>query len=160
MREEKRYYVYIMSSRSLTLYTGVTGDLYHRVLQHTRGENEGFTKRYHINRLVYYEVFRYVDMAIAREKQIKAWTRAKRLALIKSENPTWQDLAEGGGEPIKLQIPRSQNQGLEQGPQPVAAARDDNSKKAAENTMSRGDDPPLSTPGKRGQVVSTPGVHR
>lgn len=107
MREEKRYYVYIMDSRSLTLYTGVTGDLYDRVLQHKRGEVEGFTKKYHINRLVYYETFKYVNNAIAREKQIKAWTRAKRLELIKTMNPTWQDLAEGWGEATKLQIPHS-----------------------------------------------------
>jgi putative endonuclease len=106
MSEDKRYYVYIVASRSLTLYTGMTGDLYHRALQHKSGEIEGFTKRYHINRLVYYEAFKYVNSAIARKKQIKAWTRAKRLALIKSENPSWQDLAEGWGEPTKLQIPR------------------------------------------------------
>jgi len=106
MREEKRYYVYIMASRSLTLYTGVTGDIYHRALQHKAGEVEGFTKQYHINRLVYYETFKYVNNAIAREKQVKAWTRAKRLALIKTMNPTWQDLADGWGESTKLQIPR------------------------------------------------------
>jgi len=106
MREEKRYYVYIMASRSLTLYTGVTGDIYHRALQHRVGDIEGFTKKYHINRLVYYETFKYVNNAIAREKQIKAWTRAKRLALIKTMNPTWQGLAEGWGEPTKLRIPR------------------------------------------------------
>jgi putative endonuclease len=105
MREAKRYYVYIMSSRSLNLYTGVTGDLFNRVLQHKAQEIEGFTKRYHIDRLVYYETFEYVNNAIAREKQIKAWTRAKRLALIKTINPTWQDLAKGWGEPTKLQIP-------------------------------------------------------
>jgi len=115
MSGDQRYYVYIMASRSRTLYTGMTGDLYRRALQHKSGEIEGFTKRYHVNRLVYYEAFKYVTHAIAREKQIKAWTRAKRLALIKSENPTWQDLAEGWGEPIKLQIPRS--------------ARDDNSER-------------------------------
>jgi len=107
MSEDKRYYVYIMASHSLTLYTGVTGDLYHRALQHKGGEIEGFTKKYHITRLVYYETFKYVNNAIAREKQIKAWTRAKRLALIKSTNPAWQDLAEGWGEQTKLQIPRS-----------------------------------------------------
>jgi putative endonuclease len=106
MREEKRYYVYIMASRSLTLYTGVTGDIYHRALQHKAREIEGFTKKYHINRLVYYETFKYVNIAIAREKQIKAWTRAKRLVLIKTMNPTWQDLAEGWGELTALQIPR------------------------------------------------------
>jgi putative endonuclease len=106
MSEDKRYYVYIMASRSLTLYTGLTGDLCRRALEHRNGEIEGFTKRYQVNRLVYYEAFKYVTHAIAREKQIKAWTRAKRLALIKSDNPTWQDLAEGWGEPIRLQIPR------------------------------------------------------
>jgi putative endonuclease len=105
MHEEKRYYVYIMASRSLTLYTGVTGDLYHRVLQHKAGEIEGFTKRYHINRLVYYEPFKYVNNAIDREKQVKSWNRAKRLELIESMNPSWQDLAEGWGEKTELQIP-------------------------------------------------------
>ena len=87
-----------MARRSLTLYTGVTGNLYQRVLQHKRGEVEGFTKKYHINRLVYYETFKYVNNAIAREKQIKAWTRAKRLALIRVMNPAWQDLADGWGD--------------------------------------------------------------
>ena len=114
MREEKRYYVYIMASRSRTLYTGVTNDIYHRALQHKKGEIEGFTKRYNINRLVYYEQFKYVNNAITREKQIKAWTRAKRIALIQSDNPAWQDLADGWGERRELQIPRS--------------ARDDNPK--------------------------------
>ena len=119
MREEKRYYVYIIASLSLTLYTGVTGDIYHRALQHKAGEIEGFTKKYHIDRLVYYETFKYVNNAIAREKQIKAWPRAKRIALIKAMNPAWQDLAEGWGEPTKMQIPRS--------------ARDDNTKNRGDN---------------------------
>ena len=96
MREEKRYYVYMMASRSLTLYTGVTGDRYRRALQHKAGEIEGFTKEYHVNRLVDYETFEYVGHAIAREKQIKAGTRAKRLALIKTKNSTWQDLVRAG----------------------------------------------------------------
>jgi putative endonuclease len=107
MREEKRDYVYIMASRSLTLYTGVTGNIYHRALQHKAGEIDGFTKKYHINRLVYYEIFKYVNNALAREKQVKAWTRAKRLALIKTMDPTWQDLADDWGKPTKLQIPHS-----------------------------------------------------
>ena len=106
MVTERRYNVYIMASRSLNLYTGVTGNTFRRALEHKRGEVKGFTKRYNINRLVYYETFRYVGNAIAREKQIKAWTRAKRIALIKSLNPTWQDLAEGWGEKVELQIPR------------------------------------------------------
>ena len=106
MDTEKRYYVYIMASRSLNLYTGVTNSIYQRALQHKRGEIEGFTKKYHINRLVYYESFKYIGNAIAREKQVKGWTRAKRIALIKSMNPTWQDLATGWGEKAELQIPR------------------------------------------------------
>ena len=135
MREEKRYYVYIMASRSRTLYTGVTGDLYYRALQHKKGEIEGFTKRYHINRLVYYEEFKYIDNAIKREKQIKAWTRAKRLALIKSDNPTWQDLAEGWGERIKLQIPHF--------------VRDDNSCRDAGKQESVDDPKPATSSGRR-----------
>jgi putative endonuclease len=103
---ERRYYVYIMASRSRNLYAGVTGDLCRRALEHKRGEIEGFTKRYNIHRLVYFETFKYIDNAIAREKQVKAWTRAKRLALIDGMNPTWQDLAKGWGERIELQIPR------------------------------------------------------
>jgi putative endonuclease len=103
---EKRYYVYIMASRSLNLYTGVTNSIYQRALQHKSGEIDGFTKKYNINRLVNYEMFGHIGNAIAREKQVKAWTRAKRLALIKSMNPTWQDLAEDWGGKAELQIPR------------------------------------------------------
>jgi putative endonuclease len=106
LRAERRYYVYIMASRSLNLYTGVTDSIYRRALEHKSGKIEGFTKRYNINRLVYYETFRYIGNAIAREKQVKAWTRAKRIALIRSSNPTWQDLAEGWGEKAELQVPR------------------------------------------------------
>ena len=106
MRGERRYYVYIMASRSLNLYTGVTDNIFRRALEHKSGKIEGFTKKYHINRLVYYETFQYIGNAIAREKQIKGWTRAKRITLIKTLNPTWQDLAEGWGERIELQVPR------------------------------------------------------
>jgi putative endonuclease len=111
----------MMASRSLNLYTGVTDNLFRRALEHKSGAIEGFTKRYNVNRLVYYEVFRYVQNAIRREKQIKSWTRAKRLVLIKSMNPTWQDLAEGWGEKTKLQIPR--------------CARDDKKFERDENTI-------------------------
>ena len=136
MREEKRYYVYIMASRSLTLYTGVTGDIYHRALQHKAGEDEGFTKKYHISRLVYYETFKYVNNAIAREKQTKAWTRAKRLALIKTMNPTWQDLTEGWDELTKLRIPRfARDDNTED--------NDDNPKNAADGSNSAAQAAPL-----------------
>jgi putative endonuclease len=87
--------------RSKTLYAGITDDMFRRALEHKNGTIEGFTKRYHINRLVYFEVFKYVTNAIRREKQIKGWDRAKRLALIESMNPTWVDLAEGWGEAIE-----------------------------------------------------------
>ena len=95
----------MMASRSLNLYTGVTDNIFRRALEHKSGAIEGFTKKYHIDRLVYYESFRYIGNAIAREKQIKGWTRAKRLTLIKSLNPAWQDLAHGWGKRIELQIP-------------------------------------------------------
>ena len=78
------YYVHIMVGRSLNLYTGITSSIYRRALQHKRGEVDEFTKKYNIDRLVYYEVFHDVGNAIAREKQIKSWMRAKRLALIKT----------------------------------------------------------------------------
>jgi len=106
LSREKRYYVYVMASRSLNLYTGVTNSIYQRALQHKKGEIDGFTKKYNINRLVCYEVFEHIGNAIPLEKQVKAWTRAKRLALIKSINPTWQDLAEDWGGKAELQIPR------------------------------------------------------
>jgi putative endonuclease len=83
----------------------VTNNIYQRVLQHKKGQLDGFTKRYNIDRLAYYEVFEHIGNAIAREKQIKAWTRAKRIALIKGLNPAWQDLAEGWGENIEMRVP-------------------------------------------------------
>ncbi len=95
MKREYRFYVYIMASRSRNLYVGLCNNIQRRTLEHKGGETEGFTKRYNINRLVYYEVFRYVKNAIDREKQIKKWSRAKKIALIQGVNPTWQDLSEG-----------------------------------------------------------------
>ena len=101
MKKERRYYVYIMASQSGTLYTGVTYSVYVRALQHKSGEHPGFTQKYGCNRLVYYEVFRNVHAAIRRETEIKGWVRKKKIALIKSMNPKWQDLAEGWGEPVE-----------------------------------------------------------
>jgi putative endonuclease len=89
----KTYYVYIMTNRTRTLYTGVTNNLERRVLQHKRRLLPGFTREYHINRLVYYETFGDIRVAIQREKQIKGWLRAKKVALIVSANPTWRDLS-------------------------------------------------------------------
>jgi len=90
---EKNYYVYVLASRSHALYTGVTGDLMSRVGQHREGKVSSFTAKYRIHRLVYIETFRDVRAAIAREKQIKSWTREKRAELVQAINPTWVDLA-------------------------------------------------------------------
>lgn len=94
-RKAREYYVYLMASRSGTLYVGVTNDLVRRVWQHKQGTNVGFTKRYGINRLVWFESGGDVLGAIAREKQIKAWRREKKVALIVAENPAWDDLSAG-----------------------------------------------------------------
>ena len=90
----KQYYVYIMASRSGTLYTGMTNDLRRRLDQHRQGIGSQFVVRYRINRLVYYEVCGDVRSAIAREKEIKGWRRSKKVALIESVNPGWRDLTE------------------------------------------------------------------
>jgi putative endonuclease len=103
---EYRFWVYIMSSRSRRLYTGMTNSINNRVRQHKSGEFDGFTKRYKINRLVYFEEHKYVGNTIKREKQVKGWDRAKRIALIESVNPTWEDLAVDWGKPIKPLTPR------------------------------------------------------
>ena len=89
----RTYYVYLMASRSRVLYSGVTNDLTRRVQQHKTGLPSGFTGWYNVTRLVHFEEFKDIRVAIAREKQIKAWTRAKRLALIEKTNPHWMDLA-------------------------------------------------------------------
>ena len=94
MREYK-FFVYIMASKSRVVYVGFTNDLPVRVFQHKSDRYEGFTKRYRVHRLVYYESFQYVRTAIAREKELKGWRREKRVALIRSINPTWEDLAAG-----------------------------------------------------------------
>jgi len=92
-RAVKQYYVYIMASRSRTLYTGVTNDLERRVFEHKEKLVPGFTAKYKIERLVYFEVTQDIHAAISREKQIKGWTRTKKLTLIGSGNPTWNDLS-------------------------------------------------------------------
>lgn len=86
------YAVYIVTNRSGTLYTGVTNDLTNRVFQHKTGM-KGFTARYKLTRLVYFETFAYVNEAIYREKQIKGWLRKKKVELITSMNPKWEDFA-------------------------------------------------------------------
>ena len=91
----KQYYVYIMTNHSRTLYVGMTNDLRRRVWQHKQKLIEGFTRRYNITRLIYYEETLDVRAAIAREKQIKGWLRKKKIALVESVNPGWKDLSEG-----------------------------------------------------------------
>ncbi len=91
----RTYCVYILASRSRNLYTGVTGDLQRRMVEHREGLVPGFTTRYRIFRLVHFEVFGGIRYAIAREKEIKAWRREKKIWLIERQNPVWEDLAEG-----------------------------------------------------------------
>ncbi len=89
----RTYYVYILASRSRNLYAGVTNNLERRLAQHRAGIIPGFTKRYRISRLVHYETFGDIHLAIAREKEIKTWRREKKLGLIEYHNPRWNDLA-------------------------------------------------------------------
>jgi len=92
VRELRDYYVYIMGSKTRRLYVGVTGDLERRIAQHKDGSVPGFTKKYNMTRLVYYESTDDVYAAIEREKQMKGWLRSKKIALIESVNPDWRDL--------------------------------------------------------------------
>jgi len=96
MPKNRRFFVYLMTNRprSHVLYTGITGDLPRRVFQHRNKILRGFTSRYNLTRLVYYEEFVYPDAAINREKEIKGWRRSKKIRLIESMNPHWDDLAE------------------------------------------------------------------
>jgi putative endonuclease len=96
-----KYCVYIMNSPTGALYTGVTNDLMRRIYEHKHKVVEGFTKTYNVTRLAYFEETTDVDSAIAREKQIKAWRRSKKIELIKSMNPTWRDLAEDWYEKVQ-----------------------------------------------------------
>ncbi len=93
-----QFYVYIMASYRGTLYTGVTNDLTRRVFEHRYKLLQGFTKKYNISKLVFYETTADVRSAIEREKQIKGWLRSKKVALIESLNPYWLDLAKGWEE--------------------------------------------------------------
>ena len=88
------YFVYIMTNRSKTLYVGVTNNLMRRVREHKTGVGSGFTAKYKLDRLVYFERFEDVRNAIEREKRIKGWLRIKKVALVVSLNPSWKDLSE------------------------------------------------------------------
>ncbi|MBO5287287.1 MAG: GIY-YIG nuclease family protein [Clostridia bacterium] len=89
------YYVYILTNKTnRVLYIGVTNDLSRRIYEHKNELLDGFTKKYHVHKLVYYEEYTYVNNAIAREKQLKGWIREKKNLLIEAFNPNWEDLSE------------------------------------------------------------------
>ena len=87
------YYVYILASRTKVLYTGVTNNLERRIWEHKKKLVKGFTSKYNVNRLVYYEETDDIAAAIAFEKKIKGWLRSKKIKLIEEQNPNWDDLA-------------------------------------------------------------------
>jgi putative endonuclease len=89
----REYWVYIMTNHSRTLYTGVTNNLVRHVYKHKTKTLDGFTKRYNLNKLVYFENTNDVTVAIAREKEIKGWVRRIKVALVHSFNPPWVDLS-------------------------------------------------------------------
>ena len=94
------YFVYILASRSKTLYIGVTNSLIRRIHEHKDKKYNGYTAKYNIDRLVYFEQFAYIDNAIAREKQLKTWLRPRKVELIQTSNPTWEDLFLHFNQPI------------------------------------------------------------
>jgi putative endonuclease len=87
------FYVYILSSLSGTLYVGLTNNLKKRIEEHRLGLVDSFTRKYKVNRLMYYEIFRHADAAAVREKQIKKYRREKKIALFAQSNPHWEDLS-------------------------------------------------------------------
>ena len=96
MLKENTYYVYILTSPNHTvLYVGVTNDLQRRLYEHKHEQATGFTKRYHVHKLVYFEKYSDIYRALEREKQLKGWTREKKENLIESQNPHWNDFGEG-----------------------------------------------------------------
>lgn len=104
MRDGSNYtfWVYILTSRTGTFYIGITGYIGDRIMQHKMDSIEGFTKKYKVHRLVYYETYDHVLTAIRREKQLKGWRRAKKIALIEKLNPRWLDLAENWGREMRF----------------------------------------------------------
>jgi len=93
MSPDPTFAVYIVASRSRTLYIGVTNNLRRRILQHKSKRIPGFTSRYNCDRLVWFANFQYIDQAVATEKKLKGWLRARKIALIEENNSTWQDLS-------------------------------------------------------------------
>jgi putative endonuclease len=99
---EHMYYCYIVASRSHNFYVGITSAIEQRVQQHKNGTFEGYSKKYNCNRLVWFERHPFVERAIAREKQLKGWSRMKKIALIEQMNPAWADLSAEWGTSIKM----------------------------------------------------------
>ena len=97
MSSDDRYYVYILSNASRTLYVGVTNDLVRRVWEHKEKKTPGFTAKYNVTQLVYFEEAAHPQVAIAREKELKGWLRARKIALVSAANPTWRDLSQDEG---------------------------------------------------------------
>ena len=122
MRKPKQFYVYIMTNRprSHVLYIGIAGNLPRRVFEHKNKLVAGFTWRYNLTRLVYYESFAYPYAAIDREKEIKGWRRSKKIRLIESMNPHWYDLAAHWTEVYK---PDNAEQDPRQIPHPAEGRR-------------------------------------
>ena len=90
------YYVYILTNKIDTvMYIGVTNDLRRRLCEHKNEQIEGFTKKYHVHKLVYFEEYSEINDAISREKQLKRWARAKKNWLVETKNPNWDDWGEG-----------------------------------------------------------------
>jgi putative endonuclease len=106
-QREYHFWVYILSSRSRNLYTGMTTKLLPRGVQHRDQKPGTHTARYNIHRLVYFEYFKYVRNAIAREDELKRWPRAQKIALIEKGNPTWDDLLPQLAESINYKLPPS-----------------------------------------------------
>jgi putative endonuclease len=123
----KQFFVYIMTNapKPAVLYAGITGNLPHRVWQHKNKLTSGFTSRYNLTLLVYYERFFHPDAAINREKEIKGWRRSKKIKLIESMNPKWNDLAKDWGNEYK--------------PDQTAAAQPEIPRPAGENAGLRDD---------------------
>ena len=130
----KSYFVYILASRSRNLYTGITNDLERRVYEHKTGRVPGFTTRYRIHRLACFEAFGNVNAAIAREKQIKAWRREKRVALIEQHNPAWDDLSDGWYSPKVEYASFDGMPNQKQIPRPLQRARDDKNRSGRQKT--------------------------
>lgn len=100
--QERFYYTYIVGSRTHALYIGVTGNLERRVMEHKEGMGRSFAATYNCNRLIWFERYVSPHLAIAREKQLKGWTRQKKISLIEKENPTWIDLSSEWGTRLSI----------------------------------------------------------